>query len=467
MEDPVKKSMWLFSLRAKLLLAFLSLCIVLTGITTVSIYHQIRTAYINSLQQHLTDIAGLASLQIDGDMLDTIISPERQTSEEYLSLHRTLTKIAETEQNIKYIYTMRKTSEAGEYAFIIDADPDPESAAEIGEIYDGRKISALENGFKEPSADTDFVTDQWGTTLSGYAPIYNSEGKVVGVLGIDMDASFINGKLYEYRKKFMLYSLAACLLAMLMSVVLANHLTRRINQVSSAVKEMTEGKLQVAFGDDGADEIGRLKENINRLAMFLCSEREQMLLATIEALVQALEAKDSYTMGHSLQVEEIVTEIARALELPEEEVFKIRFAALLHDVGKIGIPDDVLRKETPLSEQEWELIKQHPTIGERIVSGIPALLDVAHMVKYHHARWDGRGYPEAVSENQIPLGARVIAIADSYQAITSDRPYRKGKSREEALAEIIRCKGTQFDPQIVDVFANLLTNGYWPDTNRH
>ena len=135
----------------------------------------------------------------------------------------------------------------------------------------------------------------------------------------------------------------------------------------------------------------------------------------------------------------------------------MRSAALLHDIGKVAIPDEILNKAGPLNDEEWMLMREHPVIGERILSVLPGLGAVARMVRHEHERWDGRGYPDGLSGTQIPFGSRVIIAADTYHAITSDRPYRAAKSHEHAVEELVRCAGTQFDP---DVTAALIGHLY-------
>jgi len=133
----------------------------------------------------------------------------------------------------------------------------------------------------------------------------------------------------------------------------------------------------------------------------------------------------------------------------------LRRGALLHDIGKIGVPDNILRKPAALSEAEWVTMRKHPEFGARIVAGIPFLEDVARIVRHHHERWDGRGYPDGLAGEDIPLGARIFAVADSFDAMTSDRPYRRAMTIDEARAEVARCRGTQFDPTVADAFARI------------
>ncbi len=172
----------------------------------------------------------------------------------------------------------------------------------------------------------------------------------------------------------------------------------------------------------------------------------------LRALVKALEAKDPYTKEHSERVTEYALLLAQEMGLSPEEIESLRFAGHLHDVGKVGIADAILLKPGRLTPQEYEIIKQHPVIGAEIVGHISLLQEEARIIRYHHERFDGKGYPEGLKGEEIPLLARILAVADAYDAMTSRRPYRPSLSPERAYKEILRCSGTQFDPEVVKIF---------------
>lgn len=174
------------------------------------------------------------------------------------------------------------------------------------------------------------------------------------------------------------------------------------------------------------------------------------------SLAGAIDAKDPYTKGHSTSVSKYSEALARAINLPEKEVERITLGALLHDVGKIGIPETVLKKEGPLSDDEWAIMKQHPIIGaEKVLQPNPNLRDLIPIVKYHHERIDGKGYPENLSNGDIPLAAKIVAIADTYHALISDRPYRKGMNIEKALSILQEGAGSQWDENLVRTFVQI------------
>ena len=183
---------------------------------------------------------------------------------------------------------------------------------------------------------------------------------------------------------------------------------------------------------------------------------ESRIWEVATSLAGAIDAKDPYTKGHSTSVSKFSEALARAINLPEKEVQRITLGALLHDVGKIGIPETVLKKEGPLSDEEWSIMKQHPVIGaEKVLQPNPNLRDLIPIVKYHHERIDGKGYPHNLSNGDIPLAAKIVAIADTYHALISDRPYRKGMNIEKAISILEEGAGTQWDENLVRTFIQI------------
>jgi response regulator RpfG family c-di-GMP phosphodiesterase len=188
------------------------------------------------------------------------------------------------------------------------------------------------------------------------------------------------------------------------------------------------------------------------------AELQKAYVQTIKALATAVDAKDTYTRGHSERVGVYASKIARELSLPRDLIERVYIAGLLHDVGKIGVPDAVITKPDKLTEEEYLAIKQHPEIGYRILEPVDHLKDVAPCVRHHHEWWDGcnRGYPDRLAGDQIPLPSRIILVADTVDAMSSDRPYRKGLGLETVVREIHKFSGTQFDPKCADAFLRVI-----------
>lgn len=183
---------------------------------------------------------------------------------------------------------------------------------------------------------------------------------------------------------------------------------------------------------------------------------QRLFLAGITSLITALEARDHYTRGHSESVADLVCKMAHHMGMDETDIESLSTAARLHDIGKIGIPDSVLLKPGRLTDEEFSIIKSHPTVGTRILQVIPSMRELLPVILHHHERFDGRGYPDGLRGKEIPLWARMTAVADTYDALTSDRPYRKGMPRDRALNIISEVRGSQLCPDSVDVFLEII-----------
>jgi putative nucleotidyltransferase with HDIG domain len=206
----------------------------------------------------------------------------------------------------------------------------------------------------------------------------------------------------------------------------------------------------------GTVEADLMKSTAMILAVHLINQRQydemqQMFEGTIQSLVSALDAKDAYTCGHSTRVAELAVELAQRLEYCEDGVARIRMAGILHDIGKIGVDDSVLRKPGKLTDEEFEQIKQHPVLGYEILRGIRPFRKILPAVRHHHESWDGSGYPDGLAGEAIPRDAQVLAVADAFDAMTSDRPYRNGMPIEKVMGIFEGGRGTQWAADVVDV----------------
>jgi polar amino acid transport system substrate-binding protein len=208
-----------------------------------------------------------------------------------------------------------------------------------------------------------------------------------------------------------------------------------INKTKSMVSKLREQNTEL---EDNSKRIAALNEEL------------------LHSLAKVIDMRDSYTMGHSSAVSEYATQIAEQLHLSVERVDLIRTGALLHDIGKIGIPDSILFKPGPLTDDEFEFIKEHPVRGAELVRTNKCLRDMVPLIRHHHERFDGQGYPDGLQGHEISLEARILCVADSVQAMESDRPYRKALSRHEIISEIKENAGTQFDPIIVKAFLKII-----------
>ncbi|HWQ88994.1 MAG TPA: HD domain-containing phosphohydrolase, partial [Desulfitobacteriaceae bacterium] len=206
---------------------------------------------------------------------------------------------------------------------------------------------------------------------------------------------------------------------------------------------------------------------LSRHSFKLYMDLRENYLNTVEALVQALEAKDTYTSGHSSRVRNFAAAMAEEMNMSEEKMEFLKYASVLHDVGKIGVSEFILNKKEKLLDAEWESIRNHPVIGQEIIKKIKIMYDIGQVTRHHHERYDGKGYPDGLRGETIPLESRIIAVADTYDAMTSNRSYRNAKTHEEAVAELCRVAGTQLDPKLVEIFCKVaseeLTTELSPD----
>jgi putative nucleotidyltransferase with HDIG domain len=191
----------------------------------------------------------------------------------------------------------------------------------------------------------------------------------------------------------------------------------------------------------------------------LSREVQSFLIGVIRSFVRALEASSEWTAGHTERVTGYAVAVGRLLGFSPAQIERLRICSLLHDIGKIATPDEILNKDEQLSEEEWEKIRQHPVIGAEILSELRGFIDVVDCIRYHHERYDGKGL-HGLKGDDIPLKARILAVCDAFDAMTSDRPYRRRLSAEEAIAEIEKEIGRQFDPEIANVFSSWIRSSY-------
>lgn len=244
--------------------------------------------------------------------------------------------------------------------------------------------------------------------------------------------------------------------------------TRNMICVPVKVKEKVIGVLQAInkrntskFNDDDLNLLSSLSEQVaialDNASLF--DELQKLFIDSAQALAEAIEKRDPYTGGHIWRVVNYSLAIGNYLNLDKQMMFVLKLSAILHDIGKIGIDDHILRKPAPLDYNEFEIIKQHPLLGAEIIKRIEKLATILPGVLYHHERHDGKGYPFKLKGKDIPLIAKIIAVADTFDAICSSRPYRRGLTSEKGRQEIIRCSGTQFDPDVVKAFTKAFDNG--------
>jgi len=261
----------------------------------------------------------------------------------------------------------------------------------------------------------------------------------------------------------------ALLLAIIAAVFFASGIARPIRALAERTREIAAGNYQQRVEVKANNEIGDLADNFNVMSGAIeraieqlkkaAHENNLLFINSVRMLAAAIDAKDPYTRGHSERVARYSIAIGKNLELPDQEMRNLRISALLHDVGKIGIDDRILRKPGALSDDEFEVMKQHPGKGAAIMSGVAQLIDIIPGMKYHHEKWSGGGYPDNLEAEQIPMQARIVAIADTFDAMTTNRPYQKAMELSYVVEKIKSFAGSRFDPRVVDAFVNAVRRG--------
>lgn len=265
--------------------------------------------------------------------------------------------------------------------------------------------------------------------LEVYVPIFAADNqKVLGAFELYIDDSILMKQLV-YNYKFIIFSVILSLTLLYLTLI------GIINKASSTITSQT-------------NEITKLYNHLDKSLMW----QEKAQLGSIKALHASLNAKDNYTAGHSVRVAEYARNIGSMMGLPDHQLNTLNEAALFHDIGKIGIPESILNKPGRFTDKEYEIMKKHSIIGEDIVSSFEHWKEHATIIRHHHERIDGKGYPDGLKGEDIPLESRILAVADTFDALTSDRPYRKGISKEKAMEIIKEQKGSQLDTEVIMFF---------------
>ncbi|HEU5236221.1 MAG TPA: HD domain-containing phosphohydrolase, partial [Pyrinomonadaceae bacterium] len=254
----------------------------------------------------------------------------------------------------------------------------------------------------------------------------------------------------------------AAVLALVIGFFFADQLTRPVRELAAGAQRIAAGDFSRRVRVLGRTELGELGSSFNQMTdqieRFIgdlqrsAEENRELFLGTVKALAAAIDGKDPYTRGHSERVSRFAVATAQALRLPEDEIEKIRVSALLHDVGKIGIDDRVLKKPAALTDDEFEIMKTHPQKGFKIMSQIPAMRDFLPGMYMHHEMMNGEGYPQGLRGDQIPIQARIVSVADTFDAMTTERPYQRAMDLGAALTRLKSFVGTRYDARVVAAF---------------
>jgi len=284
-------------------------------------------------------------------------------------------------------------------------------------------------------------------------------GRTVAILRVGLSLpSYRRFVLIEARRSAG-WLLVSFILATIATTRLFVAMTRSIRSVTSYAAAIEHGQFNLELDIKSGDEAGTIAEAFN----VVLHQLKHSYVSTLGTLAALLETKDRTTETHSLRGVRYAVELGRAAGLSKQDLADLEYGALLHDLGKIGIADVILKKAGPLTEEEWAVMRQHPTIGYNVLRNLDFLRNALPVILHHQERFDGRGYPNGLKGEQIPILARIFTIADSFDAMTSERPYRKAMRPEIAIQEVRRNGGTQFDPRLAEIFARLWEEGKLKD----
>lgn len=284
----------------------------------------------------------------------------------------------------------------------------------------------------------------------------------LGVLGVALSQNAVVQASASSRWRIFLMVASANFLIILVGINLANVITRPLIQLVQAAVQVSKGDLNIRIRTDTNDEISVLSDSFNHMVTSLDQSQRELIKAydnTLEGWAKALELRDNETEGHSGRVTRLTVRLAEAMGLQGDALQNIRRGAFLHDIGKMGIPDSILYKNGPLDEDEMSLVRKHPGFAYDMLKGIDYLQPALEVPYCHHEKWDGTGYPRGLKGDEIPISARIFAIVDVWDALRTDRPYRKAMPREEVIAYLRDQSGLHFDPNVVNAFMRLIGSG--------
>jgi HD-GYP domain-containing protein (c-di-GMP phosphodiesterase class II) len=318
-----------------------------------------------------------------------------------------------------------------------------------------------ETGTQVQSALAPFTAERDGRKiemLGSYATAELGNDSRLGVIAIQDEHAAL-ASVTDMRRQTFLISLGAAVLALLIGFFFAKKLTQPVRELAAGAGRIASGDFSQRINITSRTELGELGQAFNTMTdqietyvsdlQHSANENRELFLGTVKALAAAIDGKDPYTRGHSERVSRFSIAIAQGMDLSDEEIEKIRISALLHDVGKIGIDDNILKKPAALTDDEFVLMKEHPKKGFKIMSQIPAMREFLPGMHMHHEMINGQGYPQGLKGDEIPLQARIVSVADTFDAMTTDRPYQRAMKFEDALARIESFVGTRYDERVV------------------
>ncbi|MGH7442488.1 MAG: HD domain-containing phosphohydrolase [bacterium] len=449
------------TLSAKIMVLLLCALVFSMGLAGWLIYDGLQTRAWDDAGSALLDSATSSAVGMRIEGLDKVRSIVDLRQPAYLDLKHSLRELYrrnrfELENHWGRLAVLRYTPALSQACLVAST----ESASDIGVVQplDPALVMAVQSG--EAQLQSDGTDSDW---LAAYVPLGGSKG-VFYVLKMERNTLYLQQELWGELGTLLMGALAGLVLAVLGGWLLTRQITKPLRafvDVMTLMRSTGDFDMKIDLHPEDRD-MGVVEATFQSLVARMRESREreeQSYWSTLQALVTALDVRDNETAGHSLRVTRYSLAIGERMRLKPELLEQLRQGALLHDIGKIGVPDAILRKPGRLTADEWKEMRKHPTIGRTFLEDIVFLRPATDVVYSHHERWDGTGYPQGLSGDSIPLTARVFAVADAFDAITSKRYYKAARGVREAQVEIEACAGSHFDPAVVKVFLTIPEKG--------
>ncbi len=436
------------SIRIKLtFLTLVIIALVTTGSSIVAIQNMDR-ALLDSLVKRGASIALSAAIPAGYSIL----------TDDRLALDNLAAQIEASQEDIFYLAILNKDGKILAH----------NKMAETGSLFEAAVDAPLESG---PDFTMHRVDREGLASYEFRSPIQFADNRVGSII-VGIDASTLHTAKDFARRRILLISLTVLAFGALGTFMLSKLITAPIERLAAGVSQITDGNYHIEIKVSSRDELGELTHSFNEMSQVIMSQQENLkgyagnleeaYVSTIQILAAALDARDNYTLGHSARVARLSILIGQHIGLSAEELKELEIACFLHDIGKIHIPDVIINKPIPLNQQESLIVKKHPEQGAEILHLAESLHKYIPVVLHHHEWYNGKGYPHGLQGEEINSYAHIVSIADAYDAMTTSRPYRKGCSKDEAIAEIMKFRGTQFNPELADIFL-LALNDYDDD----
>ncbi|HXY54076.1 MAG TPA: HD domain-containing phosphohydrolase [Nitrospirota bacterium] len=364
------------------------------------------------------------------------------------------------------VFKMRESNQDVESIAIVGPDMKVVAHSDIAKA--GKFLSPSQGRLLQQGADGTIITDSTSPSVECFeiiSPIV-SFNKRQGSVILNVNKSALHDAQHAARKRIMTFFAVILMLGIAGSIALSSFLTKPIEELSAGVDDLKEGKRYRQLKIYSQDEFGKLTASFNEMMVLIddqssklnkyAKDLEDAYVSTVRVLAAAIDARDPYTHGHSTRVSMLSLQLGREIGLGNEALEELEVSCLFHDIGKIKTPDSILRKRGKLNEWEYKEMMRHTEYGADILSKAPSLQKYIPPVRHHHEWFNGKGYPDRLKGDDIPLFAAIIAITDTYDAMTSSRPYRSAISEIETLEELMKYAGAQFQPDLVKVFTGIM-----------